>query len=152
METELTEAQFEMFKHYVRKTAGILGLRDWDIVVEKSMDRSGDEQARCFINVVGKSATITLNMWNVDDTSDANVVRSAVHEVLHVLLAEMTWPLRDHIKSADNAAELLNRQESAEHGVINRLSYLLLDAPIASLVDTPSAPMELVCEESTHSC
>lgn len=121
METNLTEEQFELFKNHVKYMQTFLGLSDWDIVAEATLDRTASTQAQCAVDPVARQATLTLNMWNVDDSSDANVANSATHEVLHVLLADLEWPLRDAVKDREDADALLSRFESASHAVINRL-------------------------------
>lgn len=150
METELTQGQFEYFRQQVRLLSKLLGLHDWDIVVEKTLDRGSGDQAACALNPVGRLATVTLNMWNSDDASTENVRKSAVHEILHVLLAELGWAYRSAIEGRDDYDQLINRYESFEHGVINRLSYLMLDAPRADILDTLALPDEeaVPCETS----
>lgn len=147
METELTMAQFAYFKQQVERLAKLFGLRDWDIVVEKTFDRGSNDQATCALNPVGKLATITLNMWNNDDSSSENVLKSAVHEVLHVLLAELSWMHRDAVQGRDDEETQLSRYESFEHGVINRLSHLLLYAPRVDIIQATQLP-----DEESTSC
>lgn len=128
METSLTQEQVELFTATVRSTAAQLGLHDWDIRIETYKDTSPDaRQAEVRESISGRIAVVRLNLENYTSTADDNVVETAVHEVLHVLLSA-EWNLCNELIARlpeEERASYATRLDSEQHATIHRLTRAL---------------------------
>lgn len=124
METELTSEQANLFRITVLATAEKLGLKDWDIRIENYTDTSMTaRQAEVHESISSRIANVRLNMVNYTNTRNYNVVNTAVHEVLHILLAEQWNFCRELINKIDPAyqEDYVSRLDGIQHAIINRL-------------------------------
>lgn len=93
-----------------------LNLSDWRI--ERAVGLAKGAMASVVTNYGARLASYRTGDWKGDPVTPDAIKATALHEMLHVLLAE----LLNFKNSAD--AELL---ESAEHRVVNTLEKLLKD-------------------------
>ena len=86
-----TKKQFEQFKAECLRLQGVLGLMEWDIYFDHE-DLKADEYARIITDVDGLTCVLKYNM-ELDSAShrDANPVKTAKHEMSHLLLAKLRF-------------------------------------------------------------
>mgnify|MGYP001579902499 CR=1 FL=1 len=108
-----TNAQFAMFKQHCLKWQRELSLMDWKIYFQHK--KLGDRYANTAWNIQGKNATISLAL-EVPADHQLHIEDSALHEMLHILLASVVRDSMAH----DSLVE------RAEHEIIHRLIPLLI--------------------------
>jgi hypothetical protein len=113
------DAQRADFAAYLRKWQERLGLIDWRVEPAKKSTKamasvSTDIQARLACWRLGDFGGAEINAHSLETT--------ALHEMLHVLLAEL-------VHAASTNAQTL---ESAEHRVVNLLEKILCPEPDSS--------------------
>lgn len=119
---KLTEKHLKVFKQATAKWQTQLGLIGWHITVE--WEKSDDDSALAItrLNVKSHIAYITLvRTWpNDEDSSPEHMEELAFHELLHVLLGDLTY-------IGDNHAPSVIRETLAgiEHNVIRTLENLV---------------------------
>jgi hypothetical protein len=111
----LTPEQVDAFNLYVRVWQERLGLNDWRIVHSRRKTRS---MAEVTIHHKARLATYRVGDFGAEAITPESIEATALHELLHVLLAELTNQAEYGIEG-----EAL---ESAEHRVIHVLEKLLL--------------------------
>ena len=115
MHTEEIFSEFEEFHNSVMWWLNKFSLGDWSVVVaEEPLHGEPHVRARCSANWEQHAANIVWNSKFVPFDSHSNVpVRdTALHEVLHLLLWDLTC--------VDKASQI-----ASEHAVINRLMEAL---------------------------
>ena len=113
-----TPAHFKTFCDYARIHVAAFGLTDWEISYEHAQVEGFFATAST--NLAARKATITLSVDVGNDApTDEMLDKSALHEVLHVLLA----PLADLIVTDRKVTH--KEAEGAEHGIVMRLLAIL---------------------------
>lgn len=122
-----TEENYEDFCAGVMLYTRLFGLTDWHINFR--WENNDSSTAACvYYNYESRAATFVfsreINRFFRD--SPVFMMRLALHETLHLLLAEF-----DYINNADNLIPSQRKAllETAEHGVIRRLENVLLSLP-----------------------
>jgi len=117
----LTQKDFEYFKKKVKYWLKKFGLKEWDTFFEFKKDTNGGF-AEINWNCEKVKATITLKRkWNCG-VSDKKyqIEKTALHEVLHLLLAPLAELNIKKVKSYSS------KYITEEHKIINRLISVLL--------------------------
>lgn len=105
------------YKYFVEKLdywQKALGLSDWHIYVEHSKSK---DMANVYYNTYSRKATVVLGLdWKEMKVTQSELDRSALHEMTHLLLADLC-----------DLADKYTREaiEEKEHIIINRLYKLL---------------------------
>lgn len=114
-----TPADFERFTAKVQSLVSDMGLTDWNLQI--THEQIGDRvAARTCYDTVSKTASIRLTI-NIEGDFGlvTNVERLAIHEVLHLLLAD--W--------GETVAKMQNANHdlavAQEHALINRLMRII---------------------------
>lgn len=115
-EHELEPRLVGVFETAVRDYAAKFGLSDWDIGVSSKKDDNGDMASVALI-YAARAANIAVDTGF--DVDDEEIRRSALHEVLHLVLADYR-ELVDSLLSEDDLARR-RHAESVEHSIINRV-------------------------------
>lgn len=115
----LTQEQRDHFEASLKKWQEKLNLRDWGVTLAKQR-ASSDAYADVVADVQNRAATIRLgSSWN--DPSDREIEAVAVHEMLHIFLAELI----DFAKQPGLSVESIT---SIEHRAIKVIETLLVPA------------------------
>lgn len=109
----LTEEQNKDFDAQMLRWQQTLNLMDWR--VERGLGLAKGAMASVVISHPARLATYKTGDWGAAPTTTESISETALHEMLHVLLAEL-------LSIAGKSDELL---ESAEHRVVNTLEKLL---------------------------
>lgn len=117
---EVTSEHAAKFCGYVANWCEALSLGDWRVVVsDKRSNRRVMAEVYKF-DLEQRSASMRLGKhWSNQEVTDAELNKTALHEVLHVFLYEL-------IETAKKDPED-DALSSAEHRVINVLERLLAD-------------------------
>lgn len=116
--TKTTDYHYAIFCENVKDWQSKLGLVDWDIQLRHG--KTVDALATTNVNLTGRVATIVFaTVWPNDLITDERIKRVAVHEVLHVLLADIVIIGESRYISD-------SEMEPAEHAVIRRLEKVLV--------------------------
>lgn len=113
--TAIGQKEFAMFKEECERWRKIFGLMDWKL--HYYFEELDDAIAGIKHDFEGKIASVFLNPFQERihrRDARASVKRSARHEMLHLLLAELNYLNGRRIVSE-------NIWDAAEHGVIRRL-------------------------------
>lgn len=119
--TQITKKEFAIFKAECQKWVNVFGLRDWKMYYHfEEIDNALGGINRDY---EGKTARVSLHPFQCRVPRSEvieSVKRTALHEILHLLLGELDW-LR--------SSRVLTEQvwNAAEHGVIRRLEAALLE-------------------------
>lgn len=117
--TSVGKREFAMFKAECFRWVDLLGLTDWRL--HYCFEECDNALATCNRDFEGRTATITLSTFleNIERHEAVETVKkSARHEVLHLLLAELDWLNGKRCVTGDIWA-------AAEHGVMRRLEKVL---------------------------
>ena len=113
-----TTAQARQFGQYIKQWQRKLNLGDWRVV--KGRGASMDEtMADVVISYPDKLATYRLGDFGDKPIDQRDLESTAVHELLHVLLADLIEVVRD--PRSDE-----NHRLAAEHRVVNTLESILV--------------------------
>lgn len=113
-----TAKDFAVFKSACEEWVTQIGLHDWTLFYEHQTCDGGF--AWCDASFEGRTATVGLSVeWKDTKPTPERLRRSALHEMLHLLL----WELRHLINSRVCTEHMI---EAAEHAAIRRLERLLL--------------------------
>lgn len=112
---EATENDFEKFKREVSGWITVFGLYDWSIHIK--MDAVEDVIAACFINRTGRIACIVLNKHQEEPLTHVQIEKSAFHEVLEILLADIEYLAMDNIPEEEKKMLL----QVERHRIIRRM-------------------------------
>ena len=121
MKNLVTPADDDKFSGYVTKWQTLLNLHDWRIT------RRGSAASKGAMADIAISAGDKLAQWRIgkhfgaEAVSDYTLESTALHELLHVLLAEFK-----EVVASKAADEIL---DGAEHRVIHTLERLLVKRP-----------------------
>ena len=108
---ELEEKQikeYEKFKFYVNVWLEKLGLSDWKVLYFKRMEHENDSPYARVSYILGQKECWIYFWGDAVNSEVHNIQEKALHEVLHLLLAE------------------LKPEPMHEHGIINRLLKMLM--------------------------
>lgn len=111
----LTPDQLQVFHAYMVKWQEILGLNDWRV---EYSPRKTKNLADVAVTYDARLAAYRLGDWGAAEITDKNIEATALHELLHVLLAEVV-----NQKEYALEGEVLM---AAEHRVVNVLEKLLM--------------------------
>ena len=111
----MTKKEFNLFKKSVKKWRDRLGLRDWEIAVDKD-DLDDNVVGNCFYEPQNRHATISIDK-GLKGLTDRGIGLIALHETLELLLAD----LRNSLDSFYNA-DMVDKQI---HRVIRKLENAL---------------------------
>ena len=115
--THIGQAEFMAFKLECVRWQHKFGLMDWRLCFRFETAEDGLAGIRC--DFEGRIASVFLNPFQERCTKrEVDVRRSARHEMLHLLLAELQY-LNGRRLVSDNT------WQAAEHGVIRRLESVL---------------------------
>lgn len=114
-----TDDDFSRFAFAVGERMDQFGLTEWSYDVEH--DQIGDKvNAQVQYNCVSKVALFRLTKVSEGDFGmHTNVLKLALHEVLHLMLADYAWTAS---KAQNDIAEVV---VSHEHEMINRLMRVI---------------------------
>ena len=89
---ETTPQDFALFKNEILKWIKVLGLNNWEIYFSHSNIEHGDVLATTSWSLTNRSVTFTLSKdWADHARHDQEEIKmTALHEVLHLLLARLT--------------------------------------------------------------
>ncbi len=84
-----SKKDYELFKKECRKWRDILGLMNWEICwVHDKIDETS--RAEIVADPTSRIAVITLNTeWSTDIVTDNLIKRTAFHEIMELLLAQL---------------------------------------------------------------
>ena len=117
--TKTTKKDFELFKKECKKFIDLFELNNWSIVFEHSNKKG--MLASCVTDISSYRTVISFcKKWDdsIEKMTKSSIVKLALHEVLHLLLARMS----DYGNS-----RFLNRDEliEAEEELVNKLINIL---------------------------
>jgi hypothetical protein len=113
----LTPEQDAEFDGYMLKWQTVLGLNDWR--VERNPKSAGKgAMAQVHTKLGARLASYQTGNWGSTPVTSRTLEETAVHELLHVLLADFAYAA----KNCNDETAL----ESVEHSVVNRLEKLLM--------------------------
>lgn len=114
-----TEQEFNVFDAEVRRLVGCFGMVDWHVTCEHQ--QIGNRvNAQVQYNPTAKTAMFRLSQTSEGDFGwQIDPLRLAMHEVLHLLLADFVFAAS---KLGDDAHDIV---VAREHEVINRLMRIL---------------------------
>lgn len=115
-EHELDAALVARFEELARDYMAKLGVVDWDVGFTTMKDDSGDMACVEYM-YSARAARIAIDTGFDADEDDVRV--SALHEVLHLLFADLREAVEPYLPKDDEA--LTRRLSSLEHSVINRI-------------------------------
>lgn len=113
------DSQMAEFDRYITFWQRELGLLSWRIERGKKPAQRG-AMAEVEINPESRLATYRLGDWQGDEINSESLSKTALHEVLHVLLFELIETCKDP-RASDVA------YNATEHAVINVLERVLFD-------------------------
>lgn len=114
-----TKQHYLDFQKYAKKWQEKLGVSNWAVYFyHRSLE---DAYASTAWQMSGAVATMTFctNWDNGRELNDAELERVALHEVLHLLMAEL-------ISQAEARYTMADSIEIAEHSIIRRLESVLV--------------------------
>jgi hypothetical protein len=111
-----TPEDAQLFAQSVRKWQQVLSLGDWRI--EKGSKPAKEAMASVEFNQTARLATYRLGDFGAEKITPDSLDRTALHELLHILLHDLMCVATDP-KSSDEEIEM------QEHRVINLLENLL---------------------------
>lgn len=116
-----SEEQFNVFRESVNYWINRFGLTEWEVVVEH--EQIGDNiQANASYSLSSKQALIRLTKVSEGDYGVNDSMKSlALHEVLHLMLADFCWIASKAKNDYDDIVI------SHEHTIINRLMRVIKD-------------------------
>lgn len=105
-----------MFDQFVQKWQTKLSLGDWRI--ERGSKPAKNAMASVEFNEGARLAVYRLGDWGAEEITPLSLEKTALHELLHILLHDLIMAASDHRTSDDQL-------EAAEHRVINVLERVL---------------------------
>ena len=113
-----SQDDFELFRDTVNSLIHRMGLTEWTYDVRQEQIENG-AQAQVSYNCVSKQALFSMaETVLLDFGLITNPKKLALHEVLHLLIADLTWACAIGGDSADLSV-------SHEHEAINRLMRVI---------------------------
>jgi hypothetical protein len=110
--------QAKKFDAFIKHWQGVLSLNQWRI--EPGSRPIKNAMASVEFDISAKLATYRLGDFGGTEINDESLSKTALHEILHVLLQDFMVAARDP-RTTDDQLEAL------EHGVINVLEKVLYD-------------------------
>lgn len=116
-----TKAHFTLYKREVAHWISRLGLTDFHVDFRHKAQSEESVRATVTYGLTGRTVTFWLSpVWEVDVPTSAQIKRTALHEVLHLLLADLTGLIHAREYDSDGRATPL------EHAVLRRLENAIL--------------------------
>lgn len=113
-----TKQNFGAFRTHVLQWQRELGLTDWHIYFKHV--RLNNSFADCECSTSGRGAMIRFStVWEDRDINDKELRECALHEVMHIVTAEMMNEARARFADEYNL-------EAAEHSVVTRLTNYIM--------------------------
>lgn len=114
----LTPKAFNHFKKVFKEWQARLGLQEWTISFKKAeMD---DAEACIDSNPESRTALVTINSRPFHLKDDSDIEETALHEVLHLLLADLSHAAVDRYTDRETLVRV-------EEALVNRLTKLCQD-------------------------
>ncbi len=111
--TKTTNKHFEIFKKECEKWVDFFGLKEWDLKMVH--EDCGDSNGKCLTGYSSKSAIITLTTeYECDGELIHSIKKTAFHEVVHLLLADLVALGRARYLESDEF-------ENKEHEIVSKL-------------------------------
>ena len=110
-----TAVQAEQFDDFVKQWQDLLGLHRWRI--ERGQKQAKDAMASVEFNDDAKLATYRLGDFGATPINEKSLSQTALHDVLHVFLHELSAAAQD--RGAEPSLD------AVEHSVINVLETVL---------------------------
>ena len=123
------EERFSLFIQEVDSWLQRFGIFDWDIGYE--LTAIGQAEASTSFCSEAHAAKFTLNSNPTEDNDADDVKRSALHEVLELVLADLSTAYRRAYETEDEKHDAV---EQARHAVIHRIQHALGGAALAKRV------------------
>jgi len=114
-----TEEHRAEFRQYLDKWRNLMGLMDWRIHLKE--EPAADVLADVQVFLVDRLARVRLGKAWAEPITSEGLESTAIHELLHVLLEDVT---------ASAASKNEDWKASAEHGVIAILEQLLMSTTL----------------------
>lgn len=114
----LTPKAFNLFKKVFKEWQARLGLQEWTISFKK--EEMDDAEACIDSDPESRTVLVTVNskLFHVKDDSD--IEETALHEVLHLLLADLSHAAVDRYTDRETLVRV-------EEALVNRLTKLCQD-------------------------
>ena len=121
--SKTTKEDFGKFKMFALDWQRRLGLTSWSLYFDRKKEDMRDTYACCYWDMGSQLATIVLTTdWDdLRPKNDGELERVALHEVLHVGLAEL-------VSQAEARYTTQAAIDMAEHSIIRRLENSLMEA------------------------
>jgi hypothetical protein len=110
--------QAEQFDRFIQHWQQVLSLNNWR--VERIRKVAKDAMATVEFDIAAKLATYRLGDFGGAEITDESLSKTALHEMLHVLLQDLMVAARDPRSTEDQL-------EALEHSVINVLEKVLYE-------------------------
>lgn len=118
---KLTDKHLDKFSQYVAKWQTNLGLIGWYLSVKWEKDEETDALAYVRAGAKGRVATVYLcKDWGDHPVTDENLEETAFHELMHIVLADLTSAAEKHAPRS-----MYNTIQGMEHNVIRTLENLV---------------------------
>lgn len=114
--TKTTDRDFELFKEHFRIYADMFGLRDWEIFFfHKKLDNAfACLSTNNYMRDRVASVTLTTEWSDCTELTDAEIIRSAKHEAIELLVADICSLAEARFVTEDEIA-------LARHSLVRRL-------------------------------
>lgn len=116
-----TKQHYEDFKRYSLDWQKKLGLLDWEIGFRHEPIKHAYARTRWKMSAAFATVSFCTNWESELELSQANIQKTALHEMLHLLLAQMVCEAEDRYTN-QTAIDI------AEHRIIRTLESVFLDA------------------------
>lgn len=120
---EITKEQFEIFKQEINDLIRLFGLYDWEVeIFHEKIDSIAEIQT----NLVSRYAKIILAIEYKTELSTSEIKNTALHEILHLLIASFC-------DTDFDSTEAENRNEEQIHAFIQRMIHFIHNIQLETL-------------------
>lgn len=115
-----TKKHFELFKKECQKWIDRFNLDSWEFFIEMKPEDEVESRARCKPQITGRVVTIDFSdeWFGFKKITDQDIRQSAKHEVIHVLIAEVSDLHFQIFRSEDEVAR-------AAESLVNKLEKII---------------------------
>jgi len=118
---ETSETDFDVFQKESKYWISKFGLTNWEIMFRHNPEDDETDRALCYIEPQSHIATLVLpHSWYSVEPSDYLIRRSAFHEVMEILLAEINILANERFTSRD-------KLETAIHSFIRVMENIVFE-------------------------
>lgn len=111
--TKRKQKDYKYFNERVDHYVSCFGLKDWRIYTNfKKIDTS----ARVYLDHINQAATVVLSKRG--DRSKEIIDLAALHEVIHIVVADLSEPLRNTLENEKNVESVVNRITGTLRGIL----------------------------------